>query len=703
MSHRTDCRSSFIALLLLLAGLIAVGTAGAQGGAAPQTGVRRALLIGINDYKAVPGLQGSVNDVETMREVLISRWGFAQSNVRVLTNQAATRDGILAALEDLVAITGPEDTVYLHYSGHGSEVEDLNGDEESGLDQTLVPQNGRSGTVRDIVDDELAAIIARLRARAAIIVLDSCHSGTATRSIDIRARSVPRDTRVELYRQATRTRAIIPAMHSRYVVLSATAATEEALDGPVDGHYAGFFTHSLAKSMSMAPAGATLKDVFAGVGRELTRLQTEFGRDSMPEPQLEAPAALLEQPLFTPLSHADAAAPAAQEARLPWLSLLPLTRTNGRLEKAVLLDAAVGSKWAIYPPGETQFPPGAALGVATVERIDGQDALVRLDSGQQALDAGSRAVALLPAPAAAAVPVRLMAMSAAQQAKVKQLLSRDIVKVVNQDQPARFLMDAQGDDVRLLTADGLHVVGQFNPDAGGAADLTHLLQQSANAAEVLSLDNPGSRLMVTAHVAGHELLATRGIAVVADTQPAQLRIRRPNEVRAPNNSLQLEIKVNSDAYLTIVDVDSEGQVNLLFPNSFQQSGFYRDGAVRAGDRVLIPDSLQSGNQAGFYWDYSPPHGMDTVRVFAASDLATAVMIRQRILAMRGSAAQPGLSGTRSVSEGVAALRDDFVHLATRGISVVADADPDATHALAARPSAAAADWAATSLSVEVHD
>src|SRR5262249_27288844 len=159
-------------------------------------------------------------------------------------------------------------------------------------------------------------------------VLDSCHSGTATRSIDIRARSVPRDTRIELYKRATRTRAIIPSMSSRFVVLSATAATEEALDGPIDGRYAGFFTHSLAKSMSSVPAGATLKDVFAGVATELNRLGAQFGRSSMPEPQLEAPPALLEQPLFTALGRADVSAPAAQEARLPWLSLLPLTRTN---------------------------------------------------------------------------------------------------------------------------------------------------------------------------------------------------------------------------------------------------------------------------------------------------------------------------------------------------------------------------------------
>ncbi|HEV7715172.1 MAG TPA: caspase family protein, partial [Steroidobacteraceae bacterium] len=75
-------------------------------------GVKRALLIGINDYKSVPGLQGSVNDVQTMREVLVTRWGFPEANIRMVTDQAGTRAGILAALEDLVRTAGPNDTVY---------------------------------------------------------------------------------------------------------------------------------------------------------------------------------------------------------------------------------------------------------------------------------------------------------------------------------------------------------------------------------------------------------------------------------------------------------------------------------------------------------------------------------------------------------------------------------------------------------------
>jgi caspase domain-containing protein len=267
-----------------------------------EPGVKRALLIGINKYQAVPKLQGSLNDIETMRQVLITRWGFSEGNIRLLTDEQATRDGMLAALNQFVHKTDPNDTVYIHYSGHGSQVVDLNGDEpDDKLDETLVPQDGRTGLVPDITDDELDAIFAQLPTKNAFIVLDSCHSGTATRSLDIRTRSIPQDTRVEIYRNVVRTdvrtRGNIQLLPAQYVLMTGAASHQEALDGPVNGRYHGFFSYALSKSLSASSATASPREIFRGIETELKRIQTHFGRSSMPEPQLEAPPELLEKPL----------------------------------------------------------------------------------------------------------------------------------------------------------------------------------------------------------------------------------------------------------------------------------------------------------------------------------------------------------------------------------------------------------------------
>ena len=90
---------------------------------------KRALLIGIDAYPKVVPLDGCVNDVRLMQSVLIENFGFSADHVTLLVNEQATRDGILTAFDALVAATGPDDIVLVHYAGHGSQMADREGDE----------------------------------------------------------------------------------------------------------------------------------------------------------------------------------------------------------------------------------------------------------------------------------------------------------------------------------------------------------------------------------------------------------------------------------------------------------------------------------------------------------------------------------------------------------------------------------------------
>lgn len=653
-----------------------------QGGADGAPGVKRALLIGINKYKGVPKLQGSLNDIDTMRQILLTRWGFAEKHITVVTDDGATRVGMLAALEQLVNDAGPNDTVYFHYSGHGSQVEDLNGDEpDDHLDETLVPQDGRTGEVRDITDDELDALFARMRAKSALIVLDSCHSGTATRSLDIRTRSIPQDIRTGIYKKAAeaapKTRAIVPVVTSRYVVMTGAASHQEALDGPVDGRYHGFFTYALSKSLSSSSAGASPREIFAGVERELKRIQTHFGRTSMPEPQLEAPPQLIEASLLAPAGSAGPAAGNAQSARLAWLEVVPGNGGLITLVNGPLLGAVPGSTWSLYPPGENRFVPGRALGIATVIQLQGKDAVAKVHASAGKIPNGARAIALLPAPTGQRIPIRILDMPAKNRKAVEDTLRTNIkdADLVGPDQPARFSVDIQGETLRLLAADGLQVVGTFGLNEPWGAGVATVVSRSANASELLTLDNPSSQLKVEVRVATavsrKANVSTRGITVVADTQAAKYRIRKKGKPRTEQNSLQLEVRVNADSYVTIVDVDSEGGINLLFPNSYQQRSFYGDGFMHANETVLIPDSIRPGNKAGFYWDYSPPKGTDTIRVFTSTDLQTAQALRERIQNLQASADNGGLK-TRSLVGTLRSLRQMLASVAARGIIKVYD-------------------------------
>lgn len=165
-----------------------------------------ALLVGIDQYAAVPVLRGCVNDVQAMRSFLIDRLGVPAANIRLLTDRQATRANMLQAFQTFL-IDNPAiqrgDQILFHYSGHGSQMRDVTGTEPDGLDETIVPQDGRTPGVFDIPDKTLAALLDRLAAQKGdhiTVILDSCHSGSGTRRIEspgaARVRRVPADTRV---------------------------------------------------------------------------------------------------------------------------------------------------------------------------------------------------------------------------------------------------------------------------------------------------------------------------------------------------------------------------------------------------------------------------------------------------------------------------------------------------------------------------
>lgn len=162
----------------------------ALGMCSPAAAADRALLIGIGAYQNLPPklfLHGPKNDLVAMEGLLTGTLGFDPSTIRVLRDEQATRAAILTSIEEwLVAGTQPGDRAYLYYSGHGLQVTDQDGDEDDGLDEALAPFDLVAGT-KDwdggITDDELDAILDRLKGRAVTLVIDACHSGTISRSL----------------------------------------------------------------------------------------------------------------------------------------------------------------------------------------------------------------------------------------------------------------------------------------------------------------------------------------------------------------------------------------------------------------------------------------------------------------------------------------------------------------------------------------
>lgn len=147
------------------------------------SGGKRALLIGINYVGQQGELRGCHNDVNSMLGFL-ERSGFKDSDcqVRILRDnghdEEPTRDNILAALKWLGDGVAAGDTLFLHYSGHGSRVRDTDSDEKDGYDETMVPLDYEAAG--QITDDMIHRnLVLNLPEGASLTaVMDCCHSGS---------------------------------------------------------------------------------------------------------------------------------------------------------------------------------------------------------------------------------------------------------------------------------------------------------------------------------------------------------------------------------------------------------------------------------------------------------------------------------------------------------------------------------------------
>lgn len=151
-----------------------------------------ALIVGIDTYQALPNLYGAVNDARDLSAVLER---VPDAEVQLLLDEAASRDAIAAGMKEIASKIAEGDLFVFSFSGHGQqEPERVLGNEADGLDEVLMLSDfatSGKGTRERIFDDEIyhwVAEITRQGARA-LIVIDSCHSGTAYRSVDLRAES----------------------------------------------------------------------------------------------------------------------------------------------------------------------------------------------------------------------------------------------------------------------------------------------------------------------------------------------------------------------------------------------------------------------------------------------------------------------------------------------------------------------------------
>lgn len=386
-----------------------------------------ALLIGVDFYFPdplpdgiyYPSLGGCVRDISHVQTYLCDTLNLAPDHVLMLTStntgggqpaepadQWPTYANMVAKLRQLTAIAAPGDQVYIHYSGHGGRASTIfpqvKGD--GSADETLVPLDVGRPEGRYLRDLELAYLLKTMVDKGLIltVVLDSCHSGGATRGpgkavkrgisrVDNRALPqeslvAPLDQLAGAWQQAGGVgRGVKPASGwllepKGYVLFSACRAAESAYEFPFDGNESnGALTYWLLDSLRHAGPGYSCKMVY---DRILAKVHSQFEQQT---PQLQGRtdraffAADLIRPYFA-------------------VTVLEADANRVRLNAGEAHGLRAGADFALYPnrPGVDLNKEADRLALAAVTQVEAASAWANItqDLGRGPVEQGSQAVLL---------------------------------------------------------------------------------------------------------------------------------------------------------------------------------------------------------------------------------------------------------------------------------------------------------------------
>lgn len=236
-----------IAVIMMLS-LVAMALPVAADGDATQkwTGVNRyALLIAIEDYQNIGDLNYTIDDLVDIHNRLTNNCGFTAPNITALTDSAATKSAIQAAIANLAATAGANDLVVIAFSGHGGHCGDIAPmDETDTYDEFLCPWDAVSGNASTmILDDELETWLSALTSQQQAVFIDSCYSGGMTKGI----KSI--GPKVEIAKGDGFAKDIAA---TNRVVLMASDDDESSWEGPTWNN--GVFTYYLVEALGTAGA-----------------------------------------------------------------------------------------------------------------------------------------------------------------------------------------------------------------------------------------------------------------------------------------------------------------------------------------------------------------------------------------------------------------------------------------------------------------
>lgn len=233
---------------------------------------RHAICVGINNYPGTHNdLRGCINDALEWKDILEKLYSF---NVRTMFDRRVTYRNFVEHFGNMVNDSKPGQKLVLTFSGHGTNVPDLDGDEPNGRDEAFCLYDGL------LIDDNVREIIKNLNKESSLTVIaDCCHSGTITRSFmstlnrsDMpKPRYMPPSDDMEVFRMRgsdINTNLFYPEEDMKEILLTGCLPNEYSWDAFIAGKFRGAMTYSATQAVIKNP-NITFEELHAEIRKEL--------------------------------------------------------------------------------------------------------------------------------------------------------------------------------------------------------------------------------------------------------------------------------------------------------------------------------------------------------------------------------------------------------------------------------------------------
>ncbi|MCF8237905.1 MAG: caspase family protein [Saprospiraceae bacterium] len=595
-----------------------------------------AALIGVGAYPAASGWAtlSSANDLELL-SLTLQDVGFQSKNIHTIQDEQATKRGIISFLNKEVAPKLHKgDLLLLHFSGHGQQAADDNGDESDQLDECWVPfdspKNYQAGVNEGenlLRDDEIGSILDNLLKRVGpegqlFISVDACHSGTSTRGMGTaRGTDVimadPASVRTGLFGKHRSNPTPVPELvtsesRKNLIVLTSSSPTQLSQENIDSGQGFGVYTYQFCKCLRSIDPDATVNELFDEVKSRISGM----GYDQRPTAEGD-----LETPLFG--GRLKPPVPVYRIAKL---------RAPDTVQLAVgsLKGIYPGSLMNIYPSGITDTTGIVPIGRGVITKVTSVTSDLALTKAvtESAL-ANCRAYQIYAAAPPIDLSIHLQDLSPASTAVITATLKNyPFIRI--SDLPARMIVEDTQDSIFLWTSYDRLLWKDKISESNGERMIKAIKQHvEAIAMRLIETKDP-------------EYLATVRMEII-DSDDNWVPFAAEEVVEGDLMRLVVTNTGDTPYYYSLVDVQPDDQIITLIPPLGNDPKRYQ---LKPGKSWTSPA-----------FNVKPPYGAETVKLICTDkpvhlgqiQSTRSIPSKPHLLELLYASSFPEISGTRGIS------------------------------------------------------